>query len=445
MKYQSLHIGNVANIGYSMCKILNKHTVSARLIFHDEYHLMSQPEWNDYALDPHDYEHEFFLKINKKKHPYAKLPSWVVRHNIYNKRILLINLVTKLPPSLYNVIRTIYRAIRSTYRKAHILFTFSKTTLNHPDIAVKEYKYSLDYSPQIKWLLSYVKGSEIIFAYAASPIYCYLAKKHPYVAVEIGTLRDIPAEKSELGKLIAESYKNADFVIVTNPDTRNIIDKLGIKNYKFVPHPIDENVYKEINDEHTNELRKELRKQGGDIVALCPARQNWDLKGNNEYFEAVSLLKKNGILVRLVIPLWGTDVEKTQKLVKDLQIENHIIWLPPLSEPLLIRYMSAVDVVIDQLRLGVFGFITAKSLACGKPTITFYNHDLNSWCFPEPPPLLSAFNAKEVADQLSYILNNNTKKISYESRSRFLKYHSSRQIVNKLEEICNIINPLKNN
>ena len=66
MKYQSLHIGNVANIGYSMCKILNKHTVSARLIFHDEYHLMSQPEWNDYALDPNDYEHEFFLKINKK-------------------------------------------------------------------------------------------------------------------------------------------------------------------------------------------------------------------------------------------------------------------------------------------------------------------------------------------------------------------------------------------
>ena len=49
---RSLHVGNVANVAYGYAKILARRGAAVDLICHDVTHLMSQPEWDDLALDP---------------------------------------------------------------------------------------------------------------------------------------------------------------------------------------------------------------------------------------------------------------------------------------------------------------------------------------------------------------------------------------------------------
>ena len=55
---RSLHVGNVANVAYGYAKILARHGAPVELICHDIHHLMSQPEWDDLALDPKDFPDE---------------------------------------------------------------------------------------------------------------------------------------------------------------------------------------------------------------------------------------------------------------------------------------------------------------------------------------------------------------------------------------------------
>src|SRR5438874_713527 len=61
---RSIHVGNVANVAYGYAKILIRRGAPLELICHDINHLMSQPEWDDLALDPKDFPDENDFRIN---------------------------------------------------------------------------------------------------------------------------------------------------------------------------------------------------------------------------------------------------------------------------------------------------------------------------------------------------------------------------------------------
>lgn len=447
MECKSLHVGNIANIGYGLCKILEKNGLQVELITHDEFHLMSQPEWNDFFLDPNDFDEEALFSLNSKKYPNVHPPLWFKRDKIYFRSTTLKKIALNLPENHVKFLRNLYRFLISV-REKFFLQSMNWLSPSHSPTVKTEKKqiaddlenFALMYTPQIKWLKRHLGDSQLCFAYAASPIYPMLANHKPYVAVEIGTLRDIPAEHSDLGKLIAQAYQDANFVIVTNPDAKPILDKLNIKNYDFVPHPVDEDIYQKTDDEYTKKIKQDLHNESADLTVLCPARQNWQLKGNDDYIRAVEVLKKLGMNVRLVVPLWGQDVDRTIQLSKKLGIDSQITWIKPLPEQWLIRYMSAVDVVIDQTRLGVFGFITAKSLACAVPTITSFDKEMHSWCFSEPPPVLNAYSTEDIVKNLIKLCDSNfRKKTSKKSREWFLEHHSSKVVLEKINSISNFV------
>ena len=76
------------------------------------------------------------------------------------------------------------------------------------------------------------------------------------------------------------------------------------------------------------------------------------------------LVQEDGVRAVLIVPGWGQEVERSQKLCRDLGIEERVSWIPAQSESLLVKYYRAADFILDQFGLAVFGLTTPKAMSC---------------------------------------------------------------------------------
>ena len=257
-----------------------------------------------------------------------------------------------------------------------------------------------------RWARVATEHADVVYAYALSPIYMMLHHAKPTVAIELGTMREIPFEDTERGRLLAQSYREADYVLITNPDVRSRADELDLTDYAFCPHPVDENRYRPLTGGAGARCASGFSmKQSDAVVLFAPARQNWAMKGNDKYFRALADCLRKGMNVRLVVSGWGQEVERSKAYCKELGIDHAVQWIRPVSEGALIEYFGASDVVVDQFEYGVFGLITPKALSCGAAVITSYDPELNAWCFETPPPLLAASTSEDIAGHIEHLCN----------------------------------------
>ena len=299
----------------------------------------------------------------------------------------------------------------------------------------EEWAISVDdcnaYDFHVRWLNVASSNADVIFSYVLSPIYALLNHTKPYIAVEIGTMRDIPFEGTSRGRLLAQSYREADYVLITNPDVLASAKRLKLKNFDFCPHPIDEDRYAPLSGRERAETRKQLfGVEGNTLVLFAPARQNWKVKGNDKYYRAIKKCIDQGVDLKLVIPGWGQEVERSKQYCKELGIEKYVKWIKPLSEGGLVKYFSATDIVLDQFELGVFGLITPKALSCGAVVITSYSESVNEWCFKQAPPLMAASRDDEIFEHIKklYFDREYLRNKSVESRDWVIAEHSKERV-----------------
>ena len=487
-KKSSLHLCNLANVAYSNCKILKEFGGDVRLLTHDINHVMSQPEWQDLNLDPALFEDEWdfygsWQKASVDAADYWR-PDWyqdtcllqgdppyfdesdeddrekksLLRKAIFkclwdypvnSGRIVARKLIKNLPVSLkpLDFLFVFYkRVLEKILEKLFIEGELGiiemqlgsataerlKALVNRSrewgeDWEVKPLDL-LPYSPQAAWLSAFAPTQDVIFAYVTTAIYPMFRLDTPIVAVEIGTIRDIPFEGTSYGKVVALMYREADHVLITNPDNKIAADELGIESYSFCPHPVDEDIYKP--------LAGAEKDPDAPVVIFAPARQNWKEKANDKMYHALAEVLKRGGNAELHIPEWGQDMKASRRLVKSLGIEDHVKWLAPQSEGRLINSYKECDIVMDQFVHGVFGLISPKAMACGRPVITSYRSDLNDWCFGEAPPLRPATEQDEVTDQLEQLVMDPELRSSVGEASRewIIKYHSKAAVNRALQE-----------
>src|SRR5262249_38796194 len=160
---------------------------------------------------------------------------------------------------------------------------------------------------------------------------------------------------SAIGRLLALAYRLSDQVLITNPDVVRQGAKLGVERYRFCPHPVDEERIPVATGE--SPLRRELcARHGADFLLFAPARQDWDIKGNDRVYRASGHRLAGGGGPALLVPAWGQEVGRSQRLVAELGLGDRVVWVKPMSEPLMFQHYQACDVVLDQFQLGVFGF-----------------------------------------------------------------------------------------
>jgi glycosyltransferase involved in cell wall biosynthesis len=455
---RSLHVGNVANVAYGYAKILARREAPVELICHDINHLMSQPEWDDVALDPQDFPDENDFRVNTADFGEYRRPPWFRNGTLavapaILRSSLLRRLASRLPPEAKRALEPL------RYRLRYLRDRAARLRQPRPPAAMPQAEASLGpdrirqltamasgfgpdwkidpialacYLPHRDWLASHAASAEVIFSYALAPIYALLHARKPCVSVEIGTMRDFPLGSSAAARLLWLAYRLSDHIVITNPDDRDAAEHAGIRHYSFCPHPVDEAVFYRADEPA---LRRQLQdKHAAETLLLAPARQNWRLKGNDKLLHGFASALARGVNAALLIPGWGQDIARSKELCRSLGIESRVAWLQPMPEPLLARHYRAVDLVLDQFQLGVFGLIAPKAMACGATVLTSYERRHNAWCFPTDPPFVACSASEEIGASITRLAADPAarREIGAASRRWIERYHSGAVVADRL-------------
>jgi hypothetical protein len=284
---------------------------------------------------------------------------------------------------------------------------------------------------------------DLVHAYATDGIIPLIANK-PYVAYEHGTIRDLPFQNSVVGRLCALTYKLADQVLITNADNIIAAEKLNLSKYQFVPHPINESCLhenmKSIGKCFYEELHKNME---SDFIIFHPARQHWEKKRNP------SMDKGNDIFiygfakfVHLINPKakaicveWGLTLNESKKLIKDLGIENSVVWIKPQNHQKMMQYIHGSDIVADKFCFGGFGGILPKVLMSEKLTLIYMDFSVHEWCFKEMPPVVNVKISEDVFESLAKVYTDPRYRSMLENlgKSWYLNYHSSSIVRTKIQ------------
>lgn len=412
-----LHIGNIANNAYNNAKFLRRKGIEAEALTYDYSHVMSQPEWEDATFEGEVDEYypdwtcvdlngfqrpEWFHYVdfqNEHRNPFA----W--RRKYFRGQFWLEWKARQCKETVQMVAR--YAKWRWAYRR---LVCHRRDPLRYRDLS---WAWST-----ARYLRPFMKGYDLIQAYGLyEPKFALLgASNQPLVAFEHGTMRDFPFEDSSNGRWISLAYMKARKVIITNADSILSARKMGLNNVEFIPHPVDETKCRPQETPLTARLRNT---HGCDHVLFCPSRQNWSLKGNDKLIRAFAeVVKSRKLNATLFLCQWGQEVDRSRELIKELGLGPRVVWLPPLNKTKLVDFYNAADVVLDQFTLGVFGTTTPEAMACGKPVVLHFNEEVHKWCFPEMPPVLSAFTEPEIAARVMDLLKNDVERAAIGKRAR---------------------------
>jgi glycosyltransferase involved in cell wall biosynthesis len=299
---------------------------------------------------------------------------------------------------------------------------------------------------RIEELLSHY---DLVHGYATDGCLPLFYKK-PYVAYEHGTIRNIPFTDSSQGRLCAATYKLANQVIITNADNILAAEKLHLRKFNFVPHPVNDFAIEEIRN-ISDKLHQDLHNQlNSEFIIFHPSRQHWeerrhpDWEKGNDYFIKgfAKFVRETYCHAKAIFVEWGASIQESKDLIKSLGITDNIIWIPPMPHIKMVETIFATDALADQFFLGAFGSTTPKALACGRPTLLYLDEELHSWCFDEMPPVLNANNPEGIFNALQklYLDKNFYTEISEESKNWYQKNHSSSVIIERLTSIyANVI------
>lgn len=453
---RSLHVSNIANVAYGYAKILLGRQHDVRVLCHDYGHVMSQPEWEDVLLDPADFQEEWNFHKNTANFGGYRRPEWYVSEpvvdpfgNLSKLRTTILKLLARrfplaarrhLEPIYYKGMELRHRIIHRNTPVATIEDDLEQVVQRlvrasrefGPEWEVSEFALRR-FAPYAGWMSHHSRDRDVVLANALSPIYSMIAGDRPYIGIEIGILREIPFGASPLSRVLWLAFKLANHVIITNPDNRKFAEEAGIERFTFCPHPVDDALFSPGED---SALRAELHERHGPgLLLLAPARQNWELKGNDKMFRAFARCVEGGMDATLLVPAWGQDIEQSKRLIESLGLGGRVHWLPPLPEQWLARYYRAVDIVLDQFNLGVFGLITPKAMSAGKPVLTSYDPAVNAWAFPEAPPLLPCSSEEEIQQALMRLAGDADLRARTGARSRdwVMAWHSRKVVGETLE------------
>ncbi|OPY62546.1 MAG: hypothetical protein A4E56_01268 [Pelotomaculum sp. PtaU1.Bin065] len=485
-----LHIGNIANNAYLNAKILNEAGLECDVLCYDYYHIMGCPEWEDanFSGEIKDYDFPDWFSVNTKgfhrpkwfvqgplefcaiylklKNKNSKIRAWLwwqllnlyryclypSKNRVWIKRFVSCFRQMRFPFVLLGaftlfaisgILKIYKQVILFLGRPKEQLFTSQIKAFNkiYNDLFyyrgddLKEIDLKIYKNTFLTWFELF-RYYDIVQGYATDGVFALLCDKHPYIAYEHGTIRNIPFEPTLQGKLTALTYSLADNALITNCDNIISAQKLNLTNYKFIPHPVNEEWMGTI--EWRNLRSNLLESLNADFIIFHPARQHWDERRHPDWE------KGNDILIRgfarfikeinpkgaAVFVEWGKTVRESKQLLQELGVCDRIKWILPQCSRLMLRYIMASDLVADQFFLGSFGSITPKALACGRVSLLYLNEDIHRCCFQEIPPVINAKTSEEVFKGLCefYIDPNLRAELERKSMQWYKSFHANKII-----------------
>ncbi|NNL84532.1 MAG: glycosyltransferase [Myxococcales bacterium] len=464
-----LHLGNIANNAYLNARILNDLGFESHVLVSNYYHAMGWPEWEECSFETPIGDH-FAPRFRPDANESWRRPSWFVQGPRELCRRLLVAMQTGAASERFwrRLLDTVLRfprlraarrfrgceligqALRGDFRNwyrylGRIVPFLGRTELEITSPTSRSIAESgLDIAEcarreaELAGWMGVLRYYDVVVGYATEgwvPLFAGI----PYIAYEHGTIRKLPFETSTEGKLCAITYRRADQVLITNCDNIDAAQRLGLTQYRFIPHPV-------------NERRKPNPELRGELVDRCqaeflvfhPARQHWEEardpsmeKGNDIFLRGFSdFAKRARTRAGAILVNWGETVDASKALIDELGIRDQVIWIEPQPHLAMSEYVVASDVVADQFYLGAFGSITPKAMFLERPVLLNLDKERHRWAFPELPPVCHASTPGEVTAQLERLEADPeaAREIGIRGRRWYESWHSNRVVGNTLAE-----------
>ena len=492
-----LHLGNIGNNGYNNAKLLNRAGLDCDTLCYDYYHIMSCPEWEDadYVGDIRSDNYPSWAGVDLRG---FERPRWFAQGPILTcidyllakrkgqaeeadriwlrlqdeRERICSQLRGETAPVLavgwfkrvmagHSPRVVIGKAIRKFWKIPYLLLMEipaaqrlavalgSSPFMRNVRRICREYAAAFPQDPAplrpsdfLTYGYSFPRWQELfrqydlVTGYATDGIYPMLDGTVPYIAYEHGTIRNIPFEPTTQGRLCALTYRKSNVAFITNCDNNVAAEKLEIPNFKWVPHPINDDSHPTTDP---NRVRREVReKLQSDFVIFHPSRHHWSAsrdtswdKGNDILIEGFAqFVREVNPRAGAVFVEWGLTLAGSKDLIAKHGIEKNVLWIDPQPTPRMNAYIQASDVLADQFCIGTFGGIMPKGLLFGTPNLIYLDEAVHKWCLPEFPPILNTRTPDDVLAALKHLYTDPAyaKQLADSGRDWYAKYHSSRVV-----------------
>lgn len=273
---------------------------------------------------------------------------------------------------------------------------------------------------------------DLIQAYATYTAMPFIVKQ-PYLAYEHGTIRTLPFEQSDQGKLCLATYRAAEAVFVTNTDCLEPAERMNIAPDRIVPlpHAFDSDKLGRYAD------RFVLKAAPSVPLFIMSSRQHWVdrafgwSKANDYVYRAMAIVKSSGRHCLLRAVAWGKDVQASKDLIRELGIEDMVEWVPTMrKDELWDNYLSS-SAVLDQFDLQALGGVTFEAMMLGRRTISNIDADVMVKFFGEAPPLHNCATPDEIAVAMIDVIDDphDMRGRGPANRKWMERYHSAHRVV----------------
>jgi glycosyltransferase involved in cell wall biosynthesis len=269
-----------------------------------------------------------------------------------------------------------------------------------------------------------MKKYELVVAHVPFFMYSYLLRAK-YIAFEAGAIRYFGQGNTLYQRLrlwlMERSYRHAEIVLMTNPDTLDLCEKFDL-NWEFIPFAINMQRYRPMK----------VGSLGYDNVILCFSRQNWREKGQDKLIRAFAKFITENKDSLLILVEWGQDLALSKELVTQMGIQSHVKWIPMMSKPLLVEWINRSTVVADQFNLGSSGTAGFEAMSCAKPLVIYLSPSHYNRVYDEFPPILNAQSEDDILHALDFCTDKKARnELGRKSRLWVSRHHDAVLVAKK--------------
>ncbi len=213
-------------------------------------------------------------------------------------------------------------------------------------------------------------------------------------------------------KMVPVIYKNAKKIHAVSKSLATALMnlKLTAKTPVVIPNVVNTNIFN----------CKEKERSGGFSFIHISSLINQ--KNPEGMLAAIAVVKKqrNDFVLRII----GPAKEKFKKIVKDLSLEEQVIFMGEIPYADVAKEISNSDAMIHFTRYETFGCVIAESLCCGVPVITT-NLDVTKELVKDGVNglLVNESDVKDLADKMLFFMNEgfkiDAKKVAEENQQKF--------------------------
>lgn len=422
---------NLANSAYVQAKMLNRLGVRADLILDplDRY-VMSDPRWEDLDIElPTD-------QLVQPPLPDCELPDWV-RFS---------------PETSTNEHRGRADRVTSSARKIRTAMGLGRAAR----LAATHAGWrGLGMAADRAWVLRTLSEYDCVIAYGAGPAWAALARVPCIAETWGGDITMVPfydtgdweghestklpgprGELFALAKLQRLGYAHAGRILLTDPRFQPYVERLGhIRKSLHMGFFIDVDKYR---PQAEVELREQLLKGADGPIVFVPSRQDWYWKGSDRLLRGFAQVAKEHPTAILVCAGWGSDLDRSRRLITDLGIGEQVRLLPcAMSKVRLRRYYCAADIVADQFTVGSYGGSSLEAMSCARPLLISLERDRFARRFSSFPPVMNVTAPEEIGGALMSLLNNPQQRttLGNEAREWVIANHGP-SVAERVIELC---------